>query len=134
MNVYGVTLLEFTETPTLRDGVKLYLQDGVKGNPHPNEGIQIRYTTREEWRKEPVPEEYLLVETYRLDGNAMPGNELWMDKVSRDYGHPSFDVRHSAIPFIHNALINGTRLCGRNLKGYSSYGVCDWTDIHWVKW
>lgn len=125
-NVFAIQLVEFTETRSLKNGSKMYLSDGVFGNLHPNKGIEIKYSKRTEWRIEQVPDEYLVVETYRLDANAMPGNELWLGKVSKDYSHPSFDVRHSGIPFVHNPLINRTRLCGRNLMTYGWYRVAPW--------
>lgn len=109
----------------MTNGLKMYLSDGVFGNQHPNEGIEIKYSSRSEFPLEEVLEnmEWLLVETYRLDANALPGNELWMGKVSKDYSHPSFDVRHTSIPFIHNAHINRTRVCGNNLQVFSCYGI-----------
>lgn len=136
-HVYGVHFVEFAEVASsLKDGSKMYLCDGVFGNQHPNEGIEIRYSSRAEWRarESAIGDEYLVVETYRLDGNALPGNELWLGKVSKDYAHPSYDVRHTAIPFVHNAHVNGTRVNGRNVRSYSSYGLGSWTDIHSVRY
>lgn len=127
-------MIDFKENRSLKCGSKMYLQDGVYGNQHPNEGIEIKYSTRAEWRIEDVPEEYLIVETYRLDANAMPGNELWLGKVSKENSHPSFDVRHTAIPFIHNPLINGSRLCGRNMRSFYMCGLSSWRDIHAVNY
>lgn len=128
-NTFAIHFIEFTETRSLANGSKMYLSDGVFGNTHPNEGVEIKYSRRSEFRLEDVPEEYLIVETYRLEANALPGNELWMGKVSKDYSHPSFDVRHTGIPFIHNPLINHTRLCGKNLHAYDWYGVKPWKDL-----
>lgn len=131
-NIYGVKLIEFKETVGLKDGSKMYLGDGVFGNRHPNEGIEISYIGRDDWKLEDVPARYLVVETYRLDVNAMPGNELWLGSVKKQYSEPSFDVRNTAIPFIHNPLINKTRLCGRNLQTCSTYGEAEWKYVHYV--
>lgn len=136
-SVHGILFVDFKEHPeSLKDGSKMYLTDGVYGNEHPNEGIEIKYSTREEWKKDmsSVSEQFLIVETYRLDANAMPGNELWLNKVSKDYSHPSYDVRNTAIPYIHNAHVNSTRINGRNVRAYGWYGVGSWKNIHSVKY
>lgn len=132
-NIACLHLIGFKETRSLKNGIKMHLIDVVFGNEHPNEGIEIKYSPRAEWRMEDIPEEYLIVDTYRLDQNALPGNELWLGKVAKDHSHPSFDIRHTAVPFIHNPLINKSWLCGRNLHAYDRYwGVKHWKDMYSV--
>lgn len=129
-NTKLVHLVDFAEIDTLKNGWSMTAPDGVYGNEHPLKGVEIKFSTKLELNVE-MPEilsddRHLVVETYRLDGNALPGNQIWQGKVSKDYWEPSFDVRHTAIPFIHNPFINKTRLCEGNLRIYSDRSVFDW--------
>lgn len=128
--IYGIHFVDFDEIPTLQDGWHLFLEDGTRGNPHPNGGIQIKFTTKENYNIKwiAMKKEFLIVETYRLDQNALPGNELWMGKVSKDKSEPSFDIRNTATPFIHNPHINETRVNGNNLHIYSSVTISHWKE------
>lgn len=133
-NVKMVHLVNFTEIDTLKNGWRMYLRDGVFGIQHPLEAIDVRFTTHFELSQEMKDiignPEHLVAETYRLDANALPGNELWVNKVSTDHFHPSFDVRHSSIPFGHNPHINKTRLRGNNLRIYGHGTVFNWTRMY----
>lgn len=134
-NTKIVHLVDFQEIETLKNGWKLSLRDGVYGIQHPLGAIDVKFSSRAELNTEyeaiVSDEGHMVVETYRLDGNALPGNELWLGKVSKNFGDPSYDVRHTAIPFIHNPLVNRTRLCGLNLRIYGGFsgGVFDWNKM-----
>lgn len=132
-NIEKVHLVDFKEISTMPNGCKMYLSHNVHGIYHPNEGIDIKYSTRDEFQEEFLDilenDKYLLVDTYRLDQNALPGNQFWMGKVEKELGHPSYEVRNTAIPFIHNPHINKTRICGDNLHIYSMYSLLHWTEL-----
>lgn len=123
-NTALVHLIAFTPIETLADGYRMSLQDGVFGNKHPNEAIDIKFSKHyDDIDVISIPEEYLVVETYRLDGNALPGNELWSRKVAQTYAHPSFLVGNTAIPQIHNPHVNTAMISEHNLKVYSLYDL-----------
>lgn len=134
-NTKIVHLVDFEEIETLKNSWKLSLRDGVYGIQHPLGAIEVKFSSKAELNTEYdsilSEEGHLVVETYRLDGNALPGNELWLGKVRKNFGDPSYDVRHTAIPFIHNPLVNTKRLCGRNLRIYGGFngGVFDWNKM-----
>lgn len=132
-NLFAIHLVGFKEIETLRHGWKMHLPNGEQ--EHPNEGVEIKFSKPEEfsWDKIDKKEEFVLVETYRFEGNALPGKELWTEDGSKDKKHPSVDPDIS-VRFIHNAHVNSTRLCGSNLRCYSSSGgVRSWKDIDAVK-
>ncbi|CAG9568697.1 unnamed protein product [Danaus chrysippus] len=88
---------------------------------HPNGGIKIQLENREPSSK--LSGEHagkLLVMTYPWDGNAHPGNEFWLKKLSSS-GDPAAACS-TQVSELHNAYIN-TAVKGHNLRVAGRGGV-----------
>ncbi|XP_076060688.1 uncharacterized protein LOC143036808 [Oratosquilla oratoria] len=97
--------IKVDECKGVKDGEKLH-------------GVTLHFTMRS--LHDPVPEGTLLVCTYAWDGNSLPGNEYWLEKLcSTGDGAAACS---SQVAEIHNTFIN-PNVCGANLHIASKHGV-----------
>ncbi|CAL4214919.1 unnamed protein product [Meganyctiphanes norvegica] len=86
---------------------------GVKnGEKFKDKEIIIRFSERA--LHAPVPEGTLLVDSYAWDGNALPGNEYWLNMLSSTGDGAA--ACSSGVAELHNSYINTTAVCGSNLN------------------
>jgi len=101
----------------------------LKHETHPQGGIRTFLSKRNPADKLKMPEEedMLLIVSYAWDGNALPGNEFWMNMLSST-GDPS-TACSTLISELHNPHINDTFVNGSNLHIASEkYGLLHISD------
>ncbi|KAJ8872661.1 hypothetical protein PR048_026272 [Dryococelus australis] len=77
-------------------------------------GIRVAFSKRPPHTKlSDVDSGKLLIVSYAWDGNAFPGNEFWLGKLSST--GDSAAACSSQITELHNPVINSSRVCGSNL-------------------
>lgn len=92
----------------------------IKSSDHPNGGIKIIVSERAPADKL-TKTNLLLIVSYAWDGNALPGNEFWMNML-KSTGDSS-TACSTLITELHNPHINKTMVSGSNLHIATNNGV-----------
>ncbi|XP_073835320.1 uncharacterized protein [Musca autumnalis] len=87
----------------------------ISSKSHPSGGIRILMENRNPGDKLRGTkfENMLLVISYAWDGNALPGNEFWLNHLSGS--SDSATASSTLITELHNPFINSEWVCGENL-------------------